>query len=223
MRWKWTTSTTRTTPTAKRAPPHRGERSPGDDDLKRRPDLKRYTLVGSCREATEGSLPMTHPLDPLGEEEIVRASAIASEHLGSPASLRFPLVAALEPPKGALDAPRSAEVLCFDTASGLTTEVVVDLDAGRVAVRHGPGPACSPSPCSRNTSAPRPRSAPTAAGEPPCPPAASPISRSTSPSSTSGRPETSATSGRPSTASSKASPTCATRPTTTPTADPSKA
>ena len=76
---------------------------------------------------------MTHPLDPLSEDEIVRASAIASEHLGSPASLRFPLVAALEPPKGALDAPRSAEVLCFDTASGLTTEVVVDLDAGRVA------------------------------------------------------------------------------------------
>ena len=76
---------------------------------------------------------MTHPLDPLCEEEIVRASAIAAEHLGSPASLRFPLVAALEPPKGGLDAPRSAEVLCFDTASGLTTEVVVDLDAGRVA------------------------------------------------------------------------------------------
>ena len=76
---------------------------------------------------------MTHPLDPLGEAEIVRASAIAAEHLGSPASLRFPLIAALEPPKGALDAPRSAEVLCFDTASGLTTEVVVDLDAGRVA------------------------------------------------------------------------------------------
>ena len=76
---------------------------------------------------------MTHPLDPLGEEEIVGASAIAAEHLGSPASLRFPLVAALEPPKAALDAPRSAEVLCFDTASGLTTEVVVDLDAGRVA------------------------------------------------------------------------------------------
>ena len=76
---------------------------------------------------------MTHPLDPLSEDEIIRASAIASEHLGSPASLRFPLVAALEPPKGALDAPRSAEVLCFDTALGLTTEVVVDLDAGRVA------------------------------------------------------------------------------------------
>ena len=37
---------------------------------------------------------MTHPLDPLCEAEIVRASAIASEHLGSPASLRFPLVAA---------------------------------------------------------------------------------------------------------------------------------
>ena len=76
---------------------------------------------------------MTHPLDPLGEAEIVRASAIAAEHLGYPASLRFPLVAALEPLKGALDAPRSAEVLCFDTASGLTTEIVVDLDAGRVA------------------------------------------------------------------------------------------
>ncbi len=76
---------------------------------------------------------MTHPLDPLGEDEIVRASAIAAEHLASSASLRFPFVAALEPPKGALEAPRCAEVLCFDTASGLTTEVVVDLDAGRVA------------------------------------------------------------------------------------------
>ena len=86
---------------------------------------------------------MTHPLDPLSEDEIVRASAIAAEHLGSPASLRFPLVAALEPPKGALDAPRSAEVLCFDTASGLTTELVVDLDAGRVASAT-PRPAVQP-------------------------------------------------------------------------------
>ncbi|MCY3922282.1 MAG: primary-amine oxidase [Chloroflexi bacterium] len=74
----------------------------------------------------------THPLDPLSADEIVRASAIISEHLGSPASLRFLLVAALEPTKGAIEPPRLAEAVCIDIDSGLTTEVIVDLDAGVV-------------------------------------------------------------------------------------------
>ena len=74
----------------------------------------------------------THPLDPLSADEIVRASTIISEHLGSPASLRFLLVAALEPTKGAIEPPRLAEAVCIDTDSGLTTEVVVDLGAGVV-------------------------------------------------------------------------------------------
>ena len=75
-----------------------------------------------------------HPLDPLSAAEIARASAIAAEHFGSPPALRFLLVAALEPHKDALgDAPRSAELLCLDAESGLTTEVVVNLDAERVA------------------------------------------------------------------------------------------
>ena len=74
-----------------------------------------------------------HPLDPLSADEIVRASAIAARHYGAPPSLRFLLVAALEPPKGALhDAPRSAELLCLDAEAGLTTEVVVNLDADSV-------------------------------------------------------------------------------------------
>ena len=85
-----------------------------------------------------------HPLDPLSAEEIVRASAIAREHFGSPESLRFLLVAALEPPKGTLaDAPRSAELLCLDTASGLTTELIVELDAARV-VSAAPQPGMQP-------------------------------------------------------------------------------
>ena len=42
------------------------------------------------------------------------------------------MVAALEPPKGAVNPPRSAELVCIDTSSGLTTEVVVELDAGQV-------------------------------------------------------------------------------------------
>lgn len=73
-----------------------------------------------------------HPLDPLSANEIVRASAIALRHLGSPETLMFPLIAALEPPKGVDDWPRSAEVLCLDTATGLSAELVVDLDAGAV-------------------------------------------------------------------------------------------
>ena len=70
-----------------------------------------------------------HPLDPLSADEIVRASAIISEHVGSPESLRFLLVAALEPAKGAAEPPRCAEAVCIDIDAGLTTEVVVDLDA----------------------------------------------------------------------------------------------
>ena len=74
----------------------------------------------------------THPLDPLSAEEIVRASAIVSEHFGSQPSLRFLLVAALEPPKNAAQAPRCAEAVCIDTEPGLTTDVVVNLDESRV-------------------------------------------------------------------------------------------
>ena len=83
--------------------------------------------------APQATAVAAHPLDPLSADEIIRASAIAREHLGSPESLRFLLIAALEPPKRALhDAPRSAELLCFDTESGLTTELIVNLDADTV-------------------------------------------------------------------------------------------
>ena len=43
------------------------------------------------------------------------------------------MIAALEPPKYVIDWPRSAEVLALDTATGLSTELVVDLDADSVA------------------------------------------------------------------------------------------
>ncbi len=83
--------------------------------------------------APQATAVAAHPLDPLSADEIVRASAIAREHLGAPESLRFLLIAALEPPKRALhDAPRSAELLCFDTESGRTTELIVNLDAAAV-------------------------------------------------------------------------------------------
>lgn len=74
----------------------------------------------------------THPLDPLSAEEIVRASETVNEHFGSRPSLRFLLVAALEPPKNAAQAPRCAEVVCIDTESGLTSEIVVNLDESQV-------------------------------------------------------------------------------------------
>ena len=74
----------------------------------------------------------THPLDPLTADEIVRASAIISAHLNSPESLRFLLIAAQEPPKGADEWPRCVEAVCIDIESGLTTEVVADLDAAVV-------------------------------------------------------------------------------------------
>ena len=83
--------------------------------------------------APQATAVAAHPLDPLSADEIIRASAIAREHFGAPESLRFLLIAALEPPKRALhDAPRSAELLCFDTESGLTTELIVNLDAAAV-------------------------------------------------------------------------------------------
>ena len=84
--------------------------------------------------APQATAVAAHPLDPLSADEIIRASAIAREHFGAPESLRFLLIAALDPPKRALhDAPRSAELLCFDTESGLTTELIVNLDAAAVA------------------------------------------------------------------------------------------
>ncbi len=76
--------------------------------------------------------PHIHPLDPLSADEIVRASSIVSEQLGSPEALRFLMVAALEPPKGAKAVPRRAEAICIDINVGLTTEIIVDLDAGKV-------------------------------------------------------------------------------------------
>ena len=83
--------------------------------------------------APQATAVAAHPLDPLSADEIIRASAIAREHLGAPESLRFLLIAALEPPKRALHgAPRSAELLCFDTESGRTTELIVNLDADTV-------------------------------------------------------------------------------------------
>ena len=41
-----------------------------------------------------------HLLDPLSGDEISRASEIAKAHLGGAETLRFPLVAGLEPVKG---------------------------------------------------------------------------------------------------------------------------
>ena len=99
------------------------------------------TTTPATATAKPGEAAAPHPLDPLSADEIVRASAIAAAHYGSPPSLRFLLIAAQEPPKGALDdAPRSAELLCLDAESGLTTEVVVNLDAGSVvSARPRPG------------------------------------------------------------------------------------
>ena len=71
-----------------------------------------------------------HPLDPLSAAEIERTAAIAADCLGARPSLRFPLIAALDPPKGAEAPARLAEAVCFDAVSGETAEVVVDLDAG---------------------------------------------------------------------------------------------
>ncbi len=73
-----------------------------------------------------------HLLDPLSGDEISRASEIAKAHLGGAETLRFPLVAGLEPVKGSGDERRRAELIVLDTATGLATEAVVDLDAGSV-------------------------------------------------------------------------------------------
>ncbi len=81
--------------------------------------------------AERAGLEMTaHPLDPLSAAEIERTAAIAGVRLGRRLSLRFPLIAALDPPKGAEAPARLAEAVCFDAISGDTAEVVVDLDAG---------------------------------------------------------------------------------------------
>ena len=81
--------------------------------------------------AERAGLEMTaHPLDPLSVAEIERTAAIAGVRLGRRLSLRFPLIAALDPPKGAEAPARLAEAVCFDAISGDTAEVVVDLDSG---------------------------------------------------------------------------------------------
>ena len=80
-----------------------------------------------------------HPLDPLSAEEIERTSALAGARAGGADSLRFPLVALVEPDKEAVrgfaagDAfARRAFAIVFDTASGETFEAVVDLAADAV-------------------------------------------------------------------------------------------
>lgn len=76
---------------------------------------------------------VSHPLDPLTEQEIISASRIlASEGLVGD-SVTVSSLALLEPAKGDTGRqPRQAEVVLLDRWRARVHEVVVDLDAGRV-------------------------------------------------------------------------------------------
>ncbi|QKJ20492.1 primary-amine oxidase [Microbacterium hominis] len=77
----------------------------------------------------------THPLDPLSADEIVAArDHLAAEgHLGD--TVRVTYLSLKEPAKALLRsgavAPREARAILLDTATGETSDIVVDLTAGR--------------------------------------------------------------------------------------------
>jgi len=91
--------------------------------------------------------PHRHPLDPLGGDEIRRATALvrAAHDLG--AGMMFETVALAEPDKTTVTGfesggpcPRAAFVCCFDRTDGRVFEAEVDLVAGRVVSwKHVPG------------------------------------------------------------------------------------
>jgi primary-amine oxidase len=85
------------------------------------------------RAATTAAAPATtHPLDPLRPDEIEAAAAIVrgARELGD--GVRFISISPREPRKGedAAGAPRAAEVVLRDAASGRTLEALVDLGGG---------------------------------------------------------------------------------------------
>ena len=79
----------------------------------------------------------SHPLDPLGAEEIGRAVEIARAALALPESAQFIAVSLAEPPKppGGVawaehEAARRAEIAIHDRSDNSITELVVSLEAG---------------------------------------------------------------------------------------------
>lgn len=86
----------------------------------------------------------THPLDPLSADEItaVRDHLVGEGRLGE--TMRVAYLSLREPSKARLregsDVPREARVILLDTATGATSDLVVDLTAGRTIVDTGIDP-----------------------------------------------------------------------------------
>lgn len=77
---------------------------------------------------------VSHPLDPLGPEEIRAAVAVAKREAALPAAARFISVSLLEPLRGAgAPTPRSAFLIVLDFEAGGVRELTVDLDAGALS------------------------------------------------------------------------------------------
>jgi primary-amine oxidase len=78
---------------------------------------------------------MSHPLDPLGPNEITRAVEIIRKEGGLSDSAWFETIALHEPDKAALRSgpvPRLAFVCCYDPPSGATWDGIADLEQGRL-------------------------------------------------------------------------------------------
>lgn len=77
---------------------------------------------------------MSHPLDPLGPDEILRAAEVARKQGGLSPSAWFETIALEEPEKTVSRSgtvPRCAFVCCYDPERGSTWDGVVELDRGQ--------------------------------------------------------------------------------------------
>ena len=87
----------------------------------------------------------THPLDPLSAEEITAARdhLVAEGRLGD--TVRVAYLSLKEPDKAGLraggDVPREARAILLDTSSGATTDLLIDLTAGRTVSADAVDPA----------------------------------------------------------------------------------
>jgi primary-amine oxidase len=92
-------------------------------------------LQSLCRADTAGTRSATHPLDPLGKEELSAAVGVLKNSGKVADSTRFVLIHLHEPPKEKVLAYRPGQTLLrqvlavlYDWASNTTSEAVVDLD-----------------------------------------------------------------------------------------------
>ncbi|MGL4322695.1 MAG: primary-amine oxidase [Beijerinckiaceae bacterium] len=97
----------------------------------------------ACCHTASPAVAAPHPLDPLTEAEIARATDILRRDKNLGASTRFAFVQLEEPDKSAVlnwqagaPVPRAARQIIFDAATGDTHIAITDLAAGKVTAWH---------------------------------------------------------------------------------------